>query len=228
MIYYTIYKTTNLVNGKTYIGKHKTKNLNDDYIGSGIYLMKAIKKYGRVNFQKEILFIFENESLMDDKEKEIVTAEFISSSLNYNAKLGGEGGFSKEESQKGINALLNRYSPEERSTRSKNNFHKTGLSKLSKDQISANGKKGAEIAKAMGKLGRNRPVWSEDEKLEQSKIMTDYYSKKLQETGRKMNYPKNRKKRETIIYPSVTCPHCGTEGKSNAMNRWHFNNCRNK
>lgn len=53
-----IYLTTNLVNGKIYIGQHEfTGNLSVDnnYLGSGVYLKRAIKKYGRENFKREIL-----------------------------------------------------------------------------------------------------------------------------------------------------------------------------
>lgn len=51
-----IYKTINLINDKIYIGQtiRKGKALNK-YLGGGIYLNKAIKKYGRENFKKEIL-----------------------------------------------------------------------------------------------------------------------------------------------------------------------------
>lgn len=53
--YNFIYKTTNLINNKFYIGKHSTNDLNDNYLGSGTALNRAIKKYGRKNFKREIL-----------------------------------------------------------------------------------------------------------------------------------------------------------------------------
>ena len=92
-MHYTIYKTTNLINGKIYIGKHKTTNLDDMYIGSGKILKHAIKKHGINNFIKEYLFIFDNEEDMNNKELELVSEEFIKEDTNYNLKLGGEGGW---------------------------------------------------------------------------------------------------------------------------------------
>jgi len=89
---YVIYKTTNLINNKIYIGKHQTKNINDNYLGSGIALEKAIKKHGKQNFKKEILFIFNTENEMNEKEKELVTESFISTNKTYNMGVGGEGG----------------------------------------------------------------------------------------------------------------------------------------
>lgn len=90
---YTIYKTTNTVNNKIYIGKHQTENINDSYLGSGVSLEKAVKKYGKESFVKEILYVFDNEEEMNSKEKELVTEEFIKRKDNYNKSLGGEGGF---------------------------------------------------------------------------------------------------------------------------------------
>lgn len=89
-IYYTIYKTTCIINNKIYIGAHKTKNVNDDYLGSGKLLKRAIKKYGKDAFIKEVLFIFDNDIDMFAKERELITEEFVESDENYNCKLGGE------------------------------------------------------------------------------------------------------------------------------------------
>lgn len=89
---YIIYKTINLVNNKIYIGKHQTNNLNDSYIGSGKLLNQAIKKYGRKNFEKQILHIFDNEFEMNAKEIELITEEFCKCDTNYNLGVGGEGG----------------------------------------------------------------------------------------------------------------------------------------
>lgn len=91
MKYYTIYKTTNLINNKIYIGLHATNDLKDEYLGSGVFLKQAIKKYGKENFKKEILYIFDNKSDMIKKEKEIVDESFILRKDTYNMSKGGYG-----------------------------------------------------------------------------------------------------------------------------------------
>ena len=64
---YCIYRITNNINGKTYIGQHKYKKLNDSYIGSGTYLRKAYIKYGIENFTKEIIVSNINSKELIDK-----------------------------------------------------------------------------------------------------------------------------------------------------------------
>jgi len=55
-----VYITTNLINNKQYVGSHATNNIEDGYIGSGRYFIKAINKYGYKNFKREILQQCEN------------------------------------------------------------------------------------------------------------------------------------------------------------------------
>ncbi len=93
IVFYTIYKTTNKINGKIYIGKHQTKDPNDTYLGSGKLLWNSINKYGIENFEKEILFVFDTEAEMNNKESELVTDEFVLESTNYNLCPGGQGGW---------------------------------------------------------------------------------------------------------------------------------------
>lgn len=88
--HYIIYQTTNLVNGKIYIGQHQTYDVNDEYLGSGKILQQAIEKYGRENFKREILFDFDNFTDMDNKEKELVTEEFVKREDTYNVRVGGQ------------------------------------------------------------------------------------------------------------------------------------------
>lgn len=98
--YFTIYETTNLINGKKYIGMHSTNNLNDDYIGSGTIFRRAVEKYGKNNFKKEILYVFNSFNDMKDKETELVTKDIVESNEYYNMKTGGEGGVYSDEVRK--------------------------------------------------------------------------------------------------------------------------------
>ena len=89
---YTIYQITNTLNGNIYIGKHQTKNPNDGYCGSGKAIKGAIKKYGKENFTKEVIYVFDNEAEMNAKERELITEDFVNRKDTYNLGVGGEGG----------------------------------------------------------------------------------------------------------------------------------------
>jgi len=92
-----IYKTTNSVNGKIYIGKYC--GVQSTYLGSGVYLKRAIKKYGKKNFFRETL----EDGIIDHRhlcEREIYWIDFYDSTnleIGYNLCKGGFGGSKTEE-----------------------------------------------------------------------------------------------------------------------------------
>jgi len=92
-MHYYLYEVKNLINGKVYVGVHKTENLLDGYMGSGTAILKAIEKHGLENFEKKILEYFENPEQMFQREKEVVNDDFLSRSDTYNLRCGGRGGF---------------------------------------------------------------------------------------------------------------------------------------
>lgn len=100
-MYFLIYKITNTLNEKFYIGKHKTDTIEDGYMGSGVALKAAYKKYGKEFFRKEILHYCDTESDMYALERRIVNEDMINDPKCYNMRIGGEGGFSREEALRG-------------------------------------------------------------------------------------------------------------------------------
>ena len=89
---YYIYRITNKVNGKTYIGQHKYKELNDSYMGSGVYIKRAINKYGIENFEKEILYSrIQYKETVDAMERFAIAKERALEKAEYNIADGGQG-----------------------------------------------------------------------------------------------------------------------------------------
>lgn len=88
---YHVYKITNKINGKFYIGVHKVDSyLESNYMGSGPLIRKAVKKYGKEQFIRESLYQYESANDAYSKEKELVDP---SHPLSYNLNSGGFGGF---------------------------------------------------------------------------------------------------------------------------------------
>jgi hypothetical protein len=88
-MYHLVYLTTNLVNNKIYVGVHSTYNLDDGYLGTGQNIKRAIRKYGKQNFKRDILYQCVESIHAYDIEKSIVTKDFINRDDVYNINLGG-------------------------------------------------------------------------------------------------------------------------------------------
>jgi len=244
---YIVYKTTNLVNGKFYIGKHKQKFhfpiLFDGYFGSGVGINRAIKKYGKENFIRETLHVFYTPEKAYQKEKELVDENFINRTDTYNVIGGGYGAskISSETKQKMSNSHKGIIKSEETRQR---------LSKAHKGKVmSEEAKQKMRIAKT----GVNHPLFGKNHSSETKQKMSDSHNGKVmsEETKQKMSKAKSgennpmfgkhiseetrnktrlaklgkQSKNKGKIKPKIVCPHCGKSGGIPAMRRWHFNNC---
>lgn len=133
---YTVYKIINSINSKWYIGVHKTDNPNDSYFGSGKAIKAAIKKYGKVSFRKEIIFITENKTEAYALERQLT--ENYNAKDSYNMRPGGVGGFTEESSMKGYLNGIGALSKTILSEIGKRSYDKG----LSKSNHTENGRKG--------------------------------------------------------------------------------------
>lgn len=92
-----IYQTTNTINGKTYIGRHSTDNLDDGYLGSGKEFRRDLKLLGKDSFNRIVLFDFPTPEEMIAKEIELLTEEYVNRDDNYNLGSGQGGLFTHGE-----------------------------------------------------------------------------------------------------------------------------------
>ena len=123
-MFYYLYQIKNNINGKIYVGVHKTKNMDDGYMGSGKNITAAIKKHGIENFTKTILKTFDTQESMFAYESHIVNEDFLLRGDVYNIRTGGNGGWdfvpkndlSKKIGRKNANLILEqKYGPQWRS-----------------------------------------------------------------------------------------------------------------
>lgn len=98
--YHFTYRTTNLVNGRYYLGMHSTNRIDDGYLGSGKRLYYELNKYGRDNFKFEILKQFSSREELIQAEINLITEQDIQNPNCLNLKPGGSGGFTDESRKK--------------------------------------------------------------------------------------------------------------------------------
>jgi len=205
MIHY-VYKTTNLINNKIYVGvKTNSRHHDDGYFGSGHILQKALQKYGCNTFKKEVLYVFGTPEECFAKESEIVNEEFISRKDTYNIALGGKGGnlgtlVNAKKSKKLMGHNVSAETKRKISNANKGNTARLGAihSEESKKKLSEYRKKNG-IAK-----GENNPMYGKTHSEEAKQKMR----KPHKTTG-----PKIR----------LSCLHCKEETTVNAY--WRHNKC---
>jgi hypothetical protein len=91
--FHLLYKVTNQLNNRFYIGKHSTRILEDGYLGSGKRIRYEVKKYGKENFVREIMEFCESDIKLNEREKTLVNPETLKDKMCMNIKEGGDGGW---------------------------------------------------------------------------------------------------------------------------------------
>ena len=163
---FIVYRTTNIVNGKVYIGVHKQENPDvfDGYLGSGNLLRLAIKKYGKQMFVRENLHVHESKTEAYIEEAQLVDNLFVERSDSYNLKCGGYGGWPPTAGKNAAEVLRGS---------SLSVLHRIKVSK------SLKGRKFTTAHKHLIGEANKLRVWSDDSKVKMSK------SKQGQGIGRK-------------------------------------------
>jgi len=98
-LFHFIYKTTNILTKKYYIGMHSTNNLDDGYMGSGKKLAYSIRKYGQKNHKVEIIEYLSSREELSAREKDIVNLNELAKNNCMNLRVGGLGGHNSQTTE---------------------------------------------------------------------------------------------------------------------------------
>lgn len=211
-----VYKTTNLVNNKFYLGVHDTSRKNDKtYLGSGIVLKQAIKKYGKSNFIRETLMEFNTSEEAYDYEEWLVNDYMINRPDCYNRIIGGQGqkpGYKHTNSAR--DKMTNRLNEYYASDEWQNNGRLQKSSSMSQHYDTVNGKLHLELTQTLMK-----DRWENNEEYANKMRNLHNGRKRTEETKRKI-------RNAQLSLPLVTCPHCKKSGQITGMKRYHFDNCK--
>lgn len=228
-----IYKTTNIINGKFYFGKSEfNSDENPEYLGSGILLKKAIKKYGKENFIKQI--IEDNVECTEQLNK--LEKYYISNNINencYNLAEGGNGGNTikhyteerlKQFKEKMSNVTTGENNPfygqtHTEETKNKISESKTG-SKYSDEFKKKCSKRmlGNTINNGRKHNDKTKQKHSENNSGEGNHMFGKQHSEKT------LNLISDRIKESKKI--KIKCEHCNKEVDKGNFNRWHGDNCK--
>lgn len=106
--HHIIYKTTCIPTGRYYVGLHSTDDLNDSYLGSGLRLLRSVKKYGAGAHQREILEILPTREAASNREKELITEEMRADPECLNCGAGGLGAVDRPPSSEDTRKKLSK------------------------------------------------------------------------------------------------------------------------
>ena len=181
MVRVRIYKITNTLNGKVYIGK-TTRSLEKGFKehcnpgSSCCAIRNAIQKHGKENFKISLISIHQDKESADAEEKRLITEYCSIRKSGYNLTYGGEGGALSEETKRKISVA--------HTGKKLSKEHKTKMSNAKKGSKNYNfGKHMSEEQKLKISIGNKGKIVSEEtkRKISASSFLTIYatYNKSL-------------------------------------------------
>jgi group I intron endonuclease len=168
-MYGYIYLTTNLINKRMYVGKHKSNKYDPSYYGSGKAIKSAIQKYGIENFSNKILYQAETLEELNEAEKQYI-AEYKRKygRACYNIAQGGDGGdVISGLTEKEKNAFVEKMTQINRERCQDKNFRKMVSNRLTN--------KYADPIERKKQSVKIRSYWTDEACSEHSERMTEYY-----------------------------------------------------
>ena len=161
--YNYVYIIENDINDKIYIGVHKTDNLDDGYMGSGLALQRAYKKYGTEHFKKTIISFHDTYKEALEEENRIVDKDFVLREDTYNLHIGGfhwEGG-SKSLFEKMSNAQKLRFKDKSAREHLSKNFKECWENeeyrKMMEEKVYSNSERNQKISEGRSKWAKDNP-----------------------------------------------------------------------
>lgn len=129
-----IYCITNILDGKQYVGLTTRKvEESNDYFGSGLYIRRAIKQYGKYNFKKEILEVCSNKKELGQRERYWVDKLNTLVPNGYNLTDGGEIGYVlTEEARERISTKMKEYTLSSKNKKRGAKYSKSHCKNISK------------------------------------------------------------------------------------------------
>lgn len=225
--------------------------MNDGYLGSGIGVKRAIKKYGKKNFKREILEFCESYENVFDREFETSKKlNVVDSSLFYNNEYGGRGHCKKATVAKATRlkiskTLTGRKTPpdvlkKKKETRMRWTKERKEIYRQKRSELSSGvnnpmyGKTHSKESLKIIKERANNRSHAWNEKLSKSakgrkKIVCEFCGKELDPLNFKKHHGENCKNNQNYVESRelLKCPHCGFESYSKgAMSKHHFDNCK--
>jgi len=231
-----VYLITNLINNKKYIGVD-SKN-DPKYLGSGKWLKRAINKYGRESFIKEILKEFETEEHAYEYEVKMISKfNAVESEEYYNIQEGGNGGWSHIDTSGENNTM---YGKSVRDFFIQKYGELEGNKLYDESRQNAGSKTSAKL-KGVKKTEAHKKALSEarlnfiaNETTEDKEARRQYTSEFMQAANIVRSEEYKTKMSESIkavsdkIHERVECEYCGKEMNKSNLKRWHGDKCKSK